>query len=148
LPEDDWEQADVYWLEAASRLSPELFPGVLETLERLRRNYLLGLVTSGSSERVRRDLGKRQLQEYFETIITGDDVQKPKPTPMGCSRPCRRSACQPTKRSMSGTAGWIGKWLQPPECRSWASKPVRQPGSGYPLLPAGFYIRSSRLVDI
>lgn len=83
LPEEVWEQADEYWLEAASRLAPELFPGARETLESLRRAYRLGLVTSGSRERVHRDLGRRELQEYFETIITGDDVDNPKPDPDG-----------------------------------------------------------------
>ena len=86
LPEEVWEEADTYWLEAASRLAPELFPGVLDTLERLRSAYRLGLVTSGSRERVQRDLSARQLQVYFDTIITGDDVQNPKPDPDGLLR--------------------------------------------------------------
>lgn len=83
LPEEVWEEADTYWLEAASQTAPALFPGVLETLDRLRGSFRLGLVTSGSRERVYRDLRERQLQDYFETIVTGDDVKKPKPDPDG-----------------------------------------------------------------
>ena len=83
LPQDSWEEADAYWLEAASRLAPQLFPGVLDTLQRLRRSFRLGLVTSGSKERVFRDLGERDLQSFFETIVTGDDVHNPKPAPDG-----------------------------------------------------------------
>jgi pyrophosphatase PpaX len=83
LPQELWEEADAYWLDEASRLAPELFPGVLETLGQLRRTYRLGLVTSGSRERVFRDLGKRKLQDFFETIVTGDDVQRPKPAADG-----------------------------------------------------------------
>ena len=83
LPAELWATADAYWLEAAEQQKPGLLPGVRETLATLRNSYKLGLVTSGSKERVLRDLARNQIEAYFGIVITGDDVQKPKPSPDG-----------------------------------------------------------------
>ncbi len=81
LPSELWATADSYWLEAAEQQKPGLLPGVRETLATLRHSYKLGLVTSGSKERVWRDLNRNQIEAFFDVVITGDDVQKPKPSP-------------------------------------------------------------------
>ncbi|MDX1613498.1 MAG: HAD family hydrolase [Candidatus Promineifilaceae bacterium] len=83
LPEDDWELADRYWLEAASRHDPELFPGVAPFLERVGRRYRLGIVTSGEQERVQADLARTGISQHFDVLVSGDDVSQTKPAPQG-----------------------------------------------------------------
>ena len=48
-------------------------------LDDLSKNYQLGIVTSGSKSRVLRDIGRLDIHKYFSTLITGDDISKPKP---------------------------------------------------------------------
>ena len=83
LPETDWEQADSIWLEAEASQKASLFPGIHDTLDRLAQNYDLGLVTAGTRSRVLEDLRRTQIEKFFKTVITGDDVQKKKPSPEG-----------------------------------------------------------------
>lgn len=83
LPRDLWNQADRHWLEAAATLEPELFPTVPEILKQCRILFPVGLVTSGSRSRVNRDLRRTGIEELFSVIVTGDDVQSPKPAPEG-----------------------------------------------------------------
>jgi len=83
LRKEDWAAADVYWLKEAETKTPQLFPGVNETLIKLNGNYTLGLVTSGSKSRVVRDLNATGIAHFFKTIVTGDDINTPKPSPEG-----------------------------------------------------------------
>ena len=83
LPKENWELANLYWLEEAEKHSPGLFPGVHETLSKLSRRFALGLVTSGSKNRVINDLDRTGIKHFFKTIITGDDIRTPKPSPEG-----------------------------------------------------------------
>lgn len=59
------------------------YDGVTETLERLRgEGYPLGIVTSKKLEGTRRGLRRCGLPEdWFETIVTADDVSRGKPDP-------------------------------------------------------------------
>lgn len=81
LPKKDWESANNYWIEEAEKRTPPLLPGVMETLIKLNKSYTLGLVTSGSKSRVFKDLKRTGIEHFFKIIITGDDIQKPKPAP-------------------------------------------------------------------
>jgi len=81
LEEEYWERANLLWLEAASTHAPELFPGVIELLDELKIDYVLGIVTSGSKSRVTSDLARLGITEYFSSIVTGDDITEPKPAP-------------------------------------------------------------------
>lgn len=83
LGKKDWAAADAFWLKEAERKTPQLFPGVNETLLKLNENYTLGLVTSGSKVRVERDIKATGINHCFKTIITGDDIKTPKPSPEG-----------------------------------------------------------------
>jgi len=83
LPKGDWDSADAYWLEEAEKRSPELLPGARETLTTLDTRYPLGLVTSGSRSRVLKDLERTGIGHFFKTVVTGDDIQRPKPSPEG-----------------------------------------------------------------
>jgi pyrophosphatase PpaX len=83
LAEQHWEAANRLWLEAADCHTPELFPGVYEMLDLLAAEYKLGIVTSGSKSRVVKEIGRLNITDYFATVVTGDDVAKPKPDPQG-----------------------------------------------------------------
>lgn len=83
LAEEHWETANALWLAEADKHKPELFPGVREMLVRLGGIYTLGIVTSGSKSRVAKDVQRLGIAEHFSTIITGDDINDPKPAPEG-----------------------------------------------------------------
>ena len=83
LPRELWDTADAYWLEEAKKRTPLLFPGAGEALRKLGACYPLGIVTSGSKSRVRRDLASNGIETLFQVVITGDDVRSPKPAPDG-----------------------------------------------------------------
>jgi pyrophosphatase PpaX len=95
LPEEVWEVANSYWIEAVDGLSPQLLPGVSETLDRLYDSYRLGIVTSGSKNRVLRDLERTGINRFFEAVITGDDIKRPKPDPEGLELALSRMRLQP-----------------------------------------------------
>ena len=83
LPKEKWELANSYWLEEAEKHSPELFPNVSKILLSLSKYFMLGLVTSGSRTRVMNDLERTGIKHLFKTIVTGDDIKNPKPSPEG-----------------------------------------------------------------
>lgn len=83
LPEELWPEANSCWVEEAEKRPPELFSGTKETLVRLSDSYRLGIVTSGTKSRVIRDLKRTGIESFFEVLITGDDVEQPKPAPEG-----------------------------------------------------------------
>lgn len=83
LKKEDWTAADSFWLMEAEKKTPKLFSGVNNTLIELSKDYMLGLVTSGSKSRVERDLNATGISHFFKTIVTGDDIKTPKPSPEG-----------------------------------------------------------------
>lgn len=83
LPEAQWQEADRIWLEAVRQIECEPFPETKATLTALADRYPLGLITSGSKSRVQRELAYTNLGDFFPVIITGDDVDRPKPDPQG-----------------------------------------------------------------
>lgn len=104
LPKEAWETANSYWLEAAAQQTPCLFPGVERILTQLSGSYKLGLVTSGSKSRVFRDLERTGIKTTFATVITGDDVQNPKPAPEGLEMALARLDIQPHEAIYIGDA--------------------------------------------
>ena len=104
LPRAVWSQADAFWVEAASQHTAYLFPGVKETLMALAERYRLGIVTSGSKPRVSADLKREGIASLFEVIITGDDVDVPKPDPEGLVRALRTLALRPAEALYVGDA--------------------------------------------
>lgn len=60
----------------------ELKPGVLETLDFLKKNNIkIGLATSTSKDRALGCLKKHDIVKYFDGMIFGDMVKKGKPNP-------------------------------------------------------------------
>jgi pyrophosphatase PpaX len=95
LRKEYWETADSFWLKEAEKISAQLFPGVKEILLKLDKYFTLGLVTSGSKSRVERDMRATGINIFFKTIITGDDIQTPKPSPEGLEIALRNLDKQP-----------------------------------------------------
>lgn len=104
LPEQCWAEADAIWLAEASRHTPQLFPGAQELLDGLSPRFALGLVTSGSRERVKRDLERTGLERHFQVIITGGDVCTPKPDPEGLLSALAQLQAAPTQAVFVGDA--------------------------------------------
>jgi len=95
LRKEDWETADSFWLKEAEKITARLFPGVKEILLKLDKYFTLGLVTSGSKSRVERDMKATGINIFFKTIVTRDDIQKPKPSPEGLEIALRNLDKQP-----------------------------------------------------
>lgn len=104
LPEEVWAQADAYWVEAAAQQTARLFPGVKQTLARLHEGFALGLVTSGSKPGVVRDLERTGIAALFHVVVTGDDVETPKPDPEGLGRALEALALHPHEAVYVGDA--------------------------------------------
>ena len=58
-----------------------LYKDETETLAKLSRVYKLGIVTNGSRISVRRFFEKADVEEYFNTVVTSEDVTRIKPDP-------------------------------------------------------------------
>jgi HAD superfamily hydrolase (TIGR01549 family) len=83
LQQDQWGAANDLWLQEAQKRHPSLFAETLAVLTKLQGRFQLGLVTSGSKIRVEKDLMRTGIKKYFQTVVTGDDIENPKPHPHG-----------------------------------------------------------------
>jgi HAD superfamily hydrolase (TIGR01549 family) len=104
IPRDKYEEADHVWLAEVSKHKPRLFPQARPLLDALSSKYSLGLVTSGSRDRVLRDLASTGIGDYFEVIITGGDISNPKPDPEGLLIAVERLAIEPRQALYVGDA--------------------------------------------
>lgn len=104
IPRDKYEEADHIWLAEVSKHQPQLFPQTRPLLDALSSKYSLGLVTSGSRDRVFRDLASTAISDSFEVIITGDDISNPKPDPEGLLIALDRLEIQPRQALYVGDA--------------------------------------------
>ena len=101
---------------------PRAIPGVKDVLEALRGKYVMGIVTS--SRRDHFDLIHRStgLLEYFDFVLTADDLRRVKPDPEPYLRAIERSgassdacvAIEDSERGLeSATAAGIGCIIVP-----------------------------------
>jgi HAD superfamily hydrolase (TIGR01549 family) len=81
IPRAKWTQADHLWREAYAKETPALLPGARSTLRVLARMYRLGLVTSGSRDRVRKQIRQFEFTRYFKVSVYSEDTVKKKPHP-------------------------------------------------------------------
>jgi beta-phosphoglucomutase len=57
-----------------------IYPGVVEFIERLHTSgYKVGLVTSTTRSEVELILKRTEIDRYFETIVTGDEIDRDRP---------------------------------------------------------------------
>lgn len=83
LPRKKWNTADAKWVEESEKESYLLYEDSYEVIKNLHKKYKLGIVTSGSKERVQKDLETHKIEHYFESLVTGNDVTNQKPHPEG-----------------------------------------------------------------
>lgn len=80
-----------------------VFPGMLELLKDLKeRNHKIGLVTSRLWPTTQIGLDKYGMQQYFDTIVTGDDCNNFKPDPEPVNIALERLKSRPEESIMVG----------------------------------------------
>lgn len=86
---------------ATEHIAP--FPGVLELLDTLdRRDYPLGVFTSATRRAATRTLTASGLDRYLPTMVTGDEVDRPKPAADGLHQVCRELGVDPSRAVFVG----------------------------------------------
>jgi len=81
VPRIEWRRADRLWRTAYAAEKPPLLPGARKIVRILGRKFVLGLVTSGSRSRVRRQLREFGLAKYFSACVYSEDATRKKPHP-------------------------------------------------------------------
>jgi HAD superfamily hydrolase (TIGR01509 family) len=105
LPKDLWQTADDLWIRHYGDQSAPLLEGVGETLLALRRKgYQLGIVSSGSRSRVRREVQQSVLRDAFSVIICNEDIVNKKPDPEGLLLAMRKLNVEAAKCAYVGDA--------------------------------------------
>lgn len=82
--------------------SVRVFPGLEETLRRLRAAGLRMAIFTGSRGESFLPLRRAGLMEFFDPVVTADDVERPKPHPQGLHRCLESLGCSP------GEAVYVG----------------------------------------
>jgi HAD superfamily hydrolase (TIGR01509 family) len=105
LPRDKWEFADELWLRHYGEETASLIEGVADTLLELRRkDYRLGVVTSGSESRVCREIDRSELRDVFGVVICNEHIVKKKPDPEGLNLALGRLGSKPEESVYVGDA--------------------------------------------
>ena len=82
IPEERWPHADARWLEHFAEEEVAVIDGARELVDALHaRGLATGIVTSGSRDRVIRELGTHGFA--FHECVFGSDVKEKKPHPEG-----------------------------------------------------------------
>jgi len=82
LSRDQWDLADQLWLRYHAEFPVTLVPDGQPIIRELSdRGYRLGLVTSGTGSRVRREALALGVLSLFETLVCNEDIDNKKPHP-------------------------------------------------------------------
>ncbi|MGH9703075.1 MAG: HAD family hydrolase [Candidatus Acidiferrales bacterium] len=95
LPRSRWELADRLWRRAYAQEKPKLLPGARGVLHVLKSRFKLGLVTSGSRARVRKQLREFEFAKLFSACVCCEDAIKRKPHPAPLQLALGRLRLQP-----------------------------------------------------
>lgn len=91
VPKEKWQTADELWMQHYGEQSAKLLEGVDVTLRELRRRgYRMGVVSSGSDSRVKREMDSLELSDLFEVVICNEHMTNKKPHPEGLETALRR----------------------------------------------------------
>jgi HAD superfamily hydrolase (TIGR01662 family) len=103
LPREKWALADELWIQHYGEQTAELVEGAKETIAELHRNgYRLGIVSSGSDCRVRREIKELGMDELFEVIVCNEQMENKKPHPEGLETAMLLLSCSPDKTCYVG----------------------------------------------
>jgi HAD superfamily hydrolase (TIGR01549 family) len=96
LPEEKWDEADNLWLKHYGEQSAAFIDGAEKAvLELQRRGYRLGVVSSGSTTRLRREIEHLDLGSVFQVVVCNEQMVKKKPHPEGLHTAMRLLDCSP-----------------------------------------------------
>jgi HAD superfamily hydrolase (TIGR01549 family) len=113
LPRDKWGDADAAWLQFNAEEECSLVTGAHEALTLLERKGIsTGLVTSGTGQRVRRELARLGLA--FPAVICSEDVTRRKPHPEALLAGLAQLDVHRRTPPTSATARKTWKWRVPP----------------------------------
>lgn len=94
LPEEQWERADKLWTRYYDEQLADLVTSAGELIADLRKkDYRLGVVSSGNECRVNREINQHGLAEVFEVVICHEQVINRKPHPEGLQHALRSLNC-------------------------------------------------------
>lgn len=90
LTKDRWQAADELWLQHYGEQPPKLVAGANTTILELEsRGYRLGIVTSGTERRVKREIEQLGLISTFKAVICNEHIVNKKPHPEGLEKAMR-----------------------------------------------------------
>jgi pyrophosphatase PpaX len=95
LPRAKWREADRLWRRAYASETPALLPGARRIVRMLDRKFRLGIVTSGSRTRVRKQLRSFELAQYFSVCVCAEDAGRRKPHPAPIQLAMKRLRASP-----------------------------------------------------
>ena len=81
IPRPQWARADRLWRAAYGAERPALLPGARNVLSTLLKSFRLGLVTSGSRGRVRKQIREFEFTKHFSARVYSEDSLRKKPHP-------------------------------------------------------------------
>jgi len=82
LPEQRWSEADECWLRHFAEETTALMHGAIDVLRRLTAGGVdVAVVTSGSRDRVTREMERHGVAPFFRSCVFGSDVTQKKPHP-------------------------------------------------------------------
>ncbi|MDQ2977428.1 MAG: HAD-IA family hydrolase [Acidobacteriota bacterium] len=103
LPKEKWALADELWIRHYGEQTAEPVEGAKETIAELHRNgYRLGIVSSGSDCRVRREIKELGMEGLFEVIVCNEQMDNKKPHPEGLETAMLLLGCPPDKTCYVG----------------------------------------------
>jgi HAD superfamily hydrolase (TIGR01509 family) len=103
VPRERWALADELWMRHYGEEPPALVAGARATLCELRaRGYTLGVVTSGSEARVKRELSTLGLSGFFTVVVCNESTTMKKPHPEALEIAMRSIGAAPEACSYAG----------------------------------------------
>ena len=95
LPREKWEEADQLWLKHYGDQAAAFIEGAEQAIDHLRRKgYRMGVVSSGSTSRLRREIENLGLTGVFDVVICNEQMQNKKPHPEGLQTAIRLLNCE------------------------------------------------------
>ncbi len=103
LPKEQWQRADELWIQHYGEQNAKLVRGARCTLVDLKKkNYRLGVVSSGSGCRVNREIKESGVAEFFEVVICNEQMENKKPHPEGLHTAMQLIGCAPPEACYVG----------------------------------------------
>ncbi|MFS0979288.1 HAD family hydrolase [Enterococcus casseliflavus] len=98
VPTDQWREAMNRQKEVILAEEKRVFkkPGLLELLEALKKqDCLIAVASSSSKEKIKAYFEMEQMPDWFDTVVSGDQVQKGKPDPEIFLTACQQLGVKP-----------------------------------------------------